>query len=380
MEKGWRLNILFLEPFFGGSHEVFANGFKTAMEAATDHAVTLATLPDRFWKWRMRGASLAFAEQVTDFSAYDLIVTTDMLDLADLIALGGRDLPPTWLYFHENQLDYPLAEGEKRDFHLGFTNIVSALAADRVFFNSRYHMDAFFNAADKLIRKLPDFQPQGAIKAIMAKAEIIYPGCRFERQNPHRAVEQKEGPLIVWNHRWEHDKNPELFFKGLEHLKQKKIPFSLAILGERYSKSPEVFDRAQETFDRELAAYGYQESRDDYIDWLCKADIVVSCAIQENFGISVVEAIGHGCVPLLPNRLSYPELIPADLHDLLLYQDETLFFNMLEKMTAAFDRYKGLSDRLSSLMAAYEWSNIIEQFIDRLPGGRPAEDQNTKDP
>jgi hypothetical protein len=50
--------------------------------------------------------------------------------------------------------------------------------------------------------------------------------------------------------------------------------------------------------------------------------VVVSTAIQENFGLSIVEAILAGCFPILPNRLSYPELIPPRLHGVHLYHSE----------------------------------------------------------
>ena len=119
------MKILFLEPFFGGSHKDFALGFKDH----SSHQITLVTLPDKFWKWRMRGASLYFINQIKDFSSYDAILTTDMLDLTDFLSLAKKDLPPVLMYFHENQLSYPLSPRQKRDFHLGFTNIISAFAA-----------------------------------------------------------------------------------------------------------------------------------------------------------------------------------------------------------------------------------------------------------
>jgi len=57
--------------------------------------------------------------------------------------------------------------------------------------------------------------------------------------------------------------------------------------------------------------------------------IVISTASQENFGISVVEAIRYGCIPLLPNRLSYPEIIPKVFHGDFLYKDQS---ELVEKL------------------------------------------------
>ncbi|MFO7645973.1 MAG: DUF3524 domain-containing protein [Desulfosarcina sp.] len=48
-----QLKFLCLEPFFGGSHREFAQGWV----AHSRHCIDLLTLPARFWKWRMRGAA-----------------------------------------------------------------------------------------------------------------------------------------------------------------------------------------------------------------------------------------------------------------------------------------------------------------------------------
>jgi hypothetical protein len=55
-----RIKVLFLEPFYGGSHKVFADG----LIHHSRHAAHLFQLPARFWKWRMRGAALHFLHSV----------------------------------------------------------------------------------------------------------------------------------------------------------------------------------------------------------------------------------------------------------------------------------------------------------------------------
>lgn len=357
------MKILFLEPFFGGSHKEFALGFIDACP----HDVTLKTMPDRFWKWRMRGAGLYFARHLSEVSQYDLIVATDMMDLTDFIGLTGGKRPPIWLYFHENQLSYPLAPGEKRDFHLGFTNIVSALAADRVFFNSHFHFNAFMADAQALVRKMPDYKPGWVLSKIEEKTRVIYPGCRFDEAPLPLSESQTDPPLIVWNHRWEHDKNPALFFDALKRLKQKGIPFFLAVLGENFEKAPAVFDQAKQWFEKELTVFGYLESKEAYWSWLKQGAIVVSCAFQENFGISVVEAVRYGCIPLLPKRLSYPEILPRSFHEACLYDSDSQFADRLEDMVVQFDRFQPIRQSLSDAMGQYAWSNVIRQYLDLFP-------------
>jgi hypothetical protein len=49
-------------------------------------------------------------------------------------------------------------------------------------------------------------------------------------------------------------------------------------------------------------------SKTEYYDLLAKSKVVVSFALQENFGFGIAEAAYLGCTPVLPNRLVYPEL------------------------------------------------------------------------
>jgi len=356
------VKILFFEPFFGGSHKEFALGFK----AHSCHDVTLVTLPDRFWKWRMRGAALYFVNHVKDFSMFDVIIVTDMFDLTDFISFAGFGLPPVLMYFHENQLSYPLAPSEKRDFHLGFTNIISAFAADKVLFNSKFHFNDFMTSASRLIKQMPDFRPGWMIKQIRQKAEVVYPGCGFETDMIDLKERDVKAPLIIWNHRWEYDKNPECFFDALSALKEKKIPFSLALLGEKYDIFPDIFKKAKEKFKEEILVYGYVESRNEYVKWLKKGAIVVSCAIQENFGISVVEAVRFGCIPLLPDRLSYPEIMPTELHSWVLYKTKQDLLKKLKDMIVNYLDYLPLQKRLSIEMEQFSWEIIVKQYDSSL--------------
>lgn len=352
------MKILFLEPFFGGSHKEFCLG----LQAHSRHEVTLVSLPARFWKWRMRGAALYFADKIRDFSSYDVIITSDMMDLTDFKALAGKSCPPVVLYFHENQLSYPLTRDEKQDFHLGFTNIISAFAADQVIFNSMFHMDEFLGAARQLIRRMPDAKPGFMVDGIMKKALVLYPGCRFEAG--HLILEDRDltKPLIIWNHRWEHDKNPELFFDTLLRLKEKHIPFSLAVMGESFDAVPDVFRQAEKALKEEILVFGYVGSRQEYLAWLKKGALSVSTAFQENFGISVVEAVRHGCIPLLPTRLSYPEIMPREFHSRVLYQTDEELFQKLCDMVTRYPDYIPIQKPLSLAMARYSWQAMASAY------------------
>jgi len=378
------LRILFLESFFGGSHRAFAEGF----QAHSKHAIDIVTLPARFWKWRMRGAALELLQRIDTPEAYDLIWTGSLLDLTDLKALWPGTCPPAILYFHENQLLYPLAPGEERDFHYGFTNITSALAADRTVFNSWYHHEAFFAELPAFIAHLPDCRPSWAVDVIRSKSLVLHPGIHIREPDPrgldpclpkhHQqwsagpADESPEpadtaDPVILWNHRWEHDKNPELFFRTLFQLRDKGTRFKLIAAGEQFSRVPAIFQEARRRLRDEIISWGYLEQYSDYVRALEAADIVVSTSNQENFGISMVEAMSRGCLPVAPRRLSYPEIIPPELHPACLYEcDEEL----LRVLSAALSSVRSPAAqeqalRLRQAMRRFSWDALIEGY-DRL--------------
>ncbi len=356
------MRFLFIEPFYGGSHRDFADG----LIGHSHHDIHLLTLPARFWKWRMRGAALYFTQVIDDLRAYDGIITSAMMSLADFTALCDGRRPPTLVYFHENQLTYPLAPGERMDMQFGFTDISTALCADRVLFNSRFHFDQFFATLPDFIRKMPEFKPRWVIDDIRKKARVEHPGCRFDADMEDPAPWPAGPPLVVWNHRWEFDKNPETFFSALDRVDRMGIDFRLALLGENYKVRPKAFVDARSRFGEKIVQYGFVESREDYYEWLKKGTVVVSTANQENFGISIIEAIRHGCLPLLPNRLAYPEILPKEFHKDFLYRDED---ELVEKLVSLFRRPKHHSDTravLSAMMDRYAWPSVIRRYDQEL--------------
>jgi len=325
-------HFLFLEPYYSGSHKYFADG----LLKNSNHKIDLLTLPARFWKWRMRGAALYFAGQIDNPAKYDGIITTNMLSLSDLKAIWNKNAPPFILYFHENQILYPLSEGEKEDLHYGFTDITSALAADYIYFNSNFHKTSFLSALEPFLKRMPDKKPFWIIEEIKKKSKVLYPGCNI--QKPAETNNQRNKiPIIVWNHRWEHDKNPKDFFKALYKLKDENIDFKLAVLGEQYKKAPEIFNEARIELKENIECFGFQENYNDYKKWLYRSNIIISTAYQENFGISIVEGIACGCFPLLPNRLSYRELIPKELHNLCIYKNQNDFIEKLKNILNSYN-------------------------------------------
>jgi len=322
--SGERLKVLALEPYYGGSHKDF---LQACLEFSR-HEFSLATMEPRKWKWRMRGSAMHFAEEYAErFRAADVILASDFVNLAELFGLLDRR-PPSVIYFHENQLTYPARHESERDFHFCVTNITSALAADAVVFNSDFHRRDFLSAARRFLRLMPDYRPRRPIEQIAERSSVVYPGV--EVPDAFGPREWGDPPVILYNHRWEYDKGPDEFFGALEGVAEAGHDFRLAVAGQAFRQVPPVFERAKRRFKGRIIQFGHLE-REGYRALLARADIVVSTAIQEFFGMAVAEAVAAGAWPLVPGRLSYPEVIPPEFHGRCLFEGRS---ELVEKLGA----------------------------------------------
>jgi glycosyltransferase involved in cell wall biosynthesis len=315
-------NVLFIEPYDDGSH----NAFRRGLVESSRHVFDCLVLPGRFWKWRMRGAAAWFGDLINQglHGTPDIIFVTGFINVADLRGLldPPLDRTPILLYMHENQLTYPLSPAEEFDFHFGFTNIVSALAADRVVFNSAWHRDLFLEALPAYLNKMPEAVPRRVAERLRRRSAVMgvglerpplpadhFPRYRGGKCDPGVGPPWPRGerPLVLWNHRWEFDKRPDLFAAALHRLLDAGLDFDAALVGDPRGQEG-VFAGLRDRLGPRCFAFGRLPARSDYDSLLDRADIVVSCAEQEYFGIAVAEAVHAGCYPVLPRAQVYPWL------------------------------------------------------------------------
>lgn len=351
-------SVLVVEPYFGGSHRAWAEGLRNHLGAP----VELLTLPARWWRWRMRGAAVTLAERCADLATRpDVVLVSDMLDVAAFRTFSRPHLGdvPTAVYFHETQLTYPDSPQMAPDLHYAFTNWTSALAADRVFFNSRYHYEVFFAEVGKLLRHFPDFTHEHLVERVREKSEVLEVGVDMTWIPAD--LPAREGPVrIVWNHRWEHDKDPAAFFAAVDRLAADGVDFELVVCGENFRQRPDEFAEALRRHRGRIVHMGYLET-DDYRRHLLSADVVVSTARQEFFGISVVEAVAAGCFPVLPRRLSYPSLLPPRFHDACLYGPGELA-ERLRWVVEHPSEVREAARRLAPAMRRYSWEEMAPRY------------------
>lgn len=311
--------MLALEPYHGGSHAAVLDGLVARLAPAWE--VDVLTLPARKWKWRMRGAAITMAEQARALHAqgarWDVVFASTFLNLAEFVALAGDAVAgvPRVVYFHENQLLYPNRHTAEWDFQFPLTNITSALAADACWFNTRWNLDGFLREIPPFLREFPDHVPDGVAERIAPKCRVHPPPfdpTAFDSALPGGVASAPRGPRarIAWPHRWEHDKDPEAFFAAVGTLAAEGLDFEVVIAGQSFRETEGAMREAAEALGDRLVHCDEPATRDEYARLLAGCDIAVSTARNEFFGIAMIEACYAGCVPLVPERLAYPELYP----------------------------------------------------------------------
>ncbi|XP_049341004.1 glycosyltransferase-like domain-containing protein 1 isoform X2 [Astyanax mexicanus] len=316
------MSVLLVEAFYGGSHKQLVD----LLQERVDDCVTY-TLPAKKWHWRARTAALYFMQAIPASPAYRVLFASSVLNLAELVALRP-DLASLKkiLYFHENQLIYPVRKSQERDFQYGYNQILSCLVADVVVFNSEFNKRSFLSSISTFMKTMPDHRPKGLDQLIEPKCRVLHFPIRFtdvtrflpehklllrQSQTPHSSGSQDSPDLSEITKAREHDKDPQLFFQTLLKLREQELNFEVSVLGEAFTDVPDIFAEAKEQLVSHIRHWGFMHSKEDYLRVLCQADVVVSTAKHEFFGVAMLEAVHCGCYPLCPKALVYPEIFPG---------------------------------------------------------------------
>ncbi|XP_065683749.1 tRNA-queuosine alpha-mannosyltransferase isoform X2 [Hydra vulgaris] len=274
-------HVLLLEPFYGGSHKQLID-YLVEILHAKDIEVTKITMTDKKWHWRLRTSALYFAEHIPKERVFSCIFVSSVINLAELIGLRP-DLIKAFkiLYFHENQLIYPVRKQQDRDFQYGYNQIVST----------------------------------------------------------------------------EHDKNPQEFFQVLFDLIDCGLNFKVSVLGQCYSEVPDCFNEAYIKLSNHIANWGFQKSKESYMEILRETDVVISTASHEFFGVSMLEAVSVGCYPLCPNRLVYPEFFP----ECYLYNTKQQLFKKLKQFCKRPDLVRNHQSKVNLLQ--FDSNRLRDEYL-----------------
>jgi hypothetical protein len=235
---------------------------------------------------------------------------------------------PVALYMHENQLTYPWRPGEGRDLTYAMINWQSQLAADAVIFNSRFHQDAWFGALPNLLKHYPDYNHTRLVETVRARSHVLPVGIEAQaianaasqqRVAPTSPIAQSRQsrlrPSSFGTSAGSTTSAPTAFLRCSTACAPPVFHFRLAVAGENFRQAPAEFEAARAPVCRRDRALGLRRNARGVPGRCWRAPIsLISTADHEFFGISVLEAMAAGAFPILPARLSYPELIPPAQH------------------------------------------------------------------
>jgi len=98
-------------------------------------------------------------------------------------------------------------------------------------------------------------------------------------------------------------------------------------------------------------------TKETYSSWLQASDILPVTSYHDFFGISVMEAIYMDTYPLLPNRLTYPDLYDIKSHPEIFYETYEEFVIKLRQAITTKNRKS-----YRHMCLAYDWDTIIKTY------------------
>ena len=149
--------------------------------------------------------------------------------------------------------------------------------ADAIFVATDYHKNLILNkrcvSSDKIYNTGFPIKPKYHFNEILQDRVPVDLKCVF----PHRLAFEKQYRAFDWISAHFNDFNDDSDSQAMCFVKTKEVA----------------------------------KTKDEYYRILHEASFSISCALQETWGIAMIESVFAGCVPIVPNTVAYKELYPA---------------------------------------------------------------------
>lgn len=270
----------------------------------------------------------------------DGIIITDVDSLIDFCTMGRK-----WIHsvfsaiLFQDQGFHSAWSGKRKDQYEAVRFIFGLLAANRLFFLSHRQRSDCVSLIDETLDNLPSTIDKEMILAnVEKKSQLLQPGLALRELDQWSHKIKYHCPTVLWNHRWEKDKNPEEFFDVIGRLAAENINFGLVLCGNtdctedaaEKEQMQTLFEKAREDLGHRVFYFGHCPSRSEYANLLWASDIVVSTARKHYFPASIIEAVYCNCHPVLSDIEEYRELIPSSFHDQYLYSHPDRLYETLK--------------------------------------------------
>ena len=189
--------------------------------------------------------------------------------------------------------------------------------------------DNIFDISDKIYCASQFIKDDIAKKRLVNPDKLVVSGLPLDKIDLNKQLrvpimkENKEN-IVIFSGRNVDEKQPWLFEQLKDEFKNKDIEF--------------------------INTLEHNFSKEEYYNLLGKAKVVVSFALQENFGYSIAEAVYLGCTPVLPNRLVYPE-----------FYEEVYLYNTFEEACGNVEM--AIEDYLVSPLVVRDFQESIERWF-----------------
>ncbi len=149
--------------------------------------------------------------------------------------------------------------------------------------------------------------------------KIFVVGSPLDSQEIQNHAQPKDYDLIIFNHRMNIDKNPVYFLRLVKDLSRffPQAKFRISTSQTELEFWGSIDQNLVSPLNETMARYpslkiAFNTSRSEYLDLINRAYIAPCFSVHETFGYSVAEALAAGCLPIVPSRLTYPELVKND--------------------------------------------------------------------
>lgn len=303
------IDILAIEPYYTGARRLMLE----TLARRSRHRWTILKLPGKRIERRLEVAAQWFAEVILRRPPikFDLLFTSEAINLPDLYQLcpelGGR---PVVAYFHDNQLPLPGRGVARRVDHV---NLLTAVEASEIWFNSLHHMRTFLGRAGVITRQMSHYFDPDAMSRITSRSSLVHPPVELDSICN---VEAATG----------FQRRKQALFVDLRNADTRLLSDALKVLHARGEVFELVTVGPRGDLPATLARKIIPESDEEGITFaLAHCGIYVSTQTDATFDPRALMSLCSGLRVVVPETGVYPELVPPPFRSAYLYQPHPEF-------------------------------------------------------
>lgn len=229
--------------------------------------------------------------------------------------------------------------------------IGGSVASDAVVYNS----DHCRNMARE---SFSDYLNKDALQKLENKSATLKFGLLRGDEPLSEEANDQTKPIFIYNHRFESYKNPKDTFDQFEKLR-KKYQFEVWA-----SQTAGQRTAGKKKFDIDKAIF--EPSRNDYLKRIAVPAINTINSVHETFCISILDSMAVGNLVVVPNAVTFPELIPNDYPYIFRNLNEQ--YNMLDHILSNFkEEYNKWRPILSDhARKNFNLTTYVKNYIDLM--------------